>query len=113
MTDPWSFENSTPIVILAWEVGSTPDAVERRLKPDVGFNPIGARCVPNETAYDFIAECRAREAAQRERERERREEIAAQSSVPQTRERLRKLGEAQARQFGPGKGGMLREESKW
>ncbi|MGV7697856.1 hypothetical protein PJM27_19530 [Mycobacterium kansasii] len=106
-------ETGVPLAWLAAELGATIGAVERQIQHDfypeaVWRDPnTGMRCVAPEISHTVITEQLAREAAQREREQRRREEIAAQNAVPQTRERLRKLGEAQARQ----QGGLLRPET--
>lgn len=106
LDDPWAPSNLIPLGSLAMELETTVSALARQLGEDVVLDDIGMRCCTRATAHAVIAEQQAREAAQREREQRRREEIAAQNAVPQTRERLRKLGEAQARQ----QGGLLRPE---
>lgn len=86
--------------MLAAEIGTTPDTLVRKIRQDfypeaVWETRIGFRCVSPEIATVVITEQRARDQAQRDREARMRAGLAARSTVPQVRARLKARADEQ------------------
>lgn len=88
--DPWAPWNLIPLGTLALELNTTVEDLARRLGDDeIVLDDIGLRCCTRTSGHALIVQKNARDQAQRDREAKMRAGLAARSTVPQTRARLK------------------------
>jgi hypothetical protein len=88
----------TPLTLIALEVGGDADALAVKFADAVTLDDAAMRCVPTDTARQYIANHRA--AVQAERDRKHAQRLAARQQPHPVRERVRALQAAQARWEG-------------
>lgn len=85
----------TPLTLVALEIGGDAGALAVKFADSVTLDEAGLRCVPTDTAHQFIANHRAAVQAQRDRQAAKRE--AAKRRPFPLRERVRALHRQQER----------------
>lgn len=85
---------TTPVALVALELGIDADALAARLSADVILDAAGIRVVASDTARRVVSEHRA--ALQARRDQDAAEVAAARSAVNPMRERIQALRSAQA-----------------
>ncbi|WP_142926965.1 hypothetical protein [Mycobacterium marinum] len=88
--DTWAPWNLIPLGTLALELNATVDDLARQLGDDeIVLDDIGLRCCTRTSGHALIVQKNARDQAQRDREARMRADLAARSTVPQMRARLK------------------------
>lgn len=85
----------TPLTLIALEIGGDADALAVKFADAVTFDDAAMRCVPTDTAHQFVTDHRAAVQAQRERRAAQEAELRRRPNP--LRERVRALQRAQER----------------